>query len=241
MNSIEAAFGISRVLLPVIHPISREAALESVRVVVAAGCRGIFLIDQGMDEADVLKLVNEVRLLHPTLWVGVNLLHRRPAEALTETFTRCGRIDGIWADDALVDERRPEDMAAAEEFRTLRQALGPFGWSGLYFGGVAFKYQRPIPAEHLSRAALLAAPYVDVVCTSGPGTGKAIDTAKLTTMHQALGVKSLALASGVTVENVETFLPYVHAFLVGTGIEFRLGVIDADKVRKLRGLIEGGA
>jgi predicted TIM-barrel enzyme len=241
MNSIEHAFGLPRVLLPVIHPVTREAALTSIRVVVEARCRGIFLIDQGMEEADVLRLVNDVRLLHPTLWIGVNLLHRRPAEALVQAFNHCGRIDGIWSDDALIDERRPEATTDAQELVDARKDLGPFGWSGLYFGGVAFKYRRPIPAEHLSRAALLAAPYVDVVCTSGPGTGMAIDTEKLTTLHQALGVKSLALASGVTVDNALGFLPYVHAFLVGTGIESSLGVIDGDKVRKLRGLIEGAA
>jgi hypothetical protein len=37
----------------------------------------------------------------------------------------------------------------------------------------------------------------------------------------------------VTAENVHEYLPYVNAFLVGTGIEARLGVIDAVKVDAL--------
>ena len=53
--------------------------------------------------------------------------------------------------------------------------------------------------------------------------------------EEALGrvFNALALASGVTVENVEEYLPYVDAYLVGTGIEERLGVLDPDAVSRL--------
>lgn len=40
MNRIDEVFGKSPVLLPVIHPISREAALESIRVAHACGVKG---------------------------------------------------------------------------------------------------------------------------------------------------------------------------------------------------------
>jgi len=43
----------------------------------------------------------------------------------------------------------------------------------------------------------------------------------------------IALASGVTAENVGDYLPYVDAFLVGTGIEARLGVLDPARLRDL--------
>jgi predicted TIM-barrel enzyme len=73
--------------------------------------------------------------------------------------------------------------------------------------------------------------YMDAVCTSGPGTGKAADVSKIATMHKAVGSEgAIALASGVTAENVSTYLPYVDAFLVGTGIEARFGVLDAAKL-----------
>lgn len=236
-NRIEQAFGIPRVLLPVIHPISREAALESIRVVRGAGCRGIFLIDQGMREDDVLRLVYDVRVLDSALWVGVNLLRRRPAVALHNALSACyQRIDGIWSDDAGIDERRPQETAAAEEFNGSRKAF--FDWPGLYFGGVAFKYQREVLHQDLPHAAALAVQHMDVVCTSGPGTGQPIAIEKLIALRSGLGDTALALASGVTTENVQSFLPYVQAFLVGTGIEKSLGVIDATKVNALRIAIE---
>ena len=144
-----------------------------------------------------------------------------------------GRIDGIWSDNAGIDERSASaasDQAHAQAFVEARQRLG---WQGLYFGGVAFKYQREVSRADLGRATALAAAYVDVVCTSGVGTGHAADPAKPRAMRDGAPDVALALASGVTVANVGEYLPYVDAYLVGTGIERELGVLDPDATRRL--------
>ena len=47
------------------------------------------------------------------------------------------------------------------------------------------------------------------------------DVEKVRTLRAGLGDHAMALASGVTPENVRIYLPYVQAFLVGTGIEQR--------------------
>lgn len=119
MNRIAAVFGTSPVLLPVVHPIGREEALASVRIAHELGVKGVFLIDQGMPARDVLALVREVRARYPSLWVGVNLLSRRPAHALADVTEACGAIDGLWSDNANVDERGAH--AAANAFVTARQ------------------------------------------------------------------------------------------------------------------------
>ena len=230
MNRIREVFGVDRVALPVVHPIGRDEALASVEVAHAAGAKGVFVINQGMRDPELLELVREIWRRYPTLWVGVNLLGKRPAEALGYALDACGRIDGIWSDNALVDERATEQPAAGE-FVAARRARG---WAGLYFGGVAFKYQREVASDALGQAAVLAMSYMDVACTSGPGTGKAAQLDKLIAMRQAMGPGgAIALASGVTAENVGTYLPYVDAFLVGTGIEARFGVLDAGKLTAL--------
>ncbi|HUJ63323.1 MAG TPA: hypothetical protein VLX92_32715 [Kofleriaceae bacterium] len=230
MNRIEQVFGVSHVLLPVVHPVGRDEALASIRTVRDAGCKGLFLIDQGMPEDEVLALVMEVRAQHPALWIGVNLLSRRPAEALGRALEACdGRIDGIWSDNAGIDER-VSDQPAAEPLVAVRRARG---WNGLYFGGVAFKYQRAVAPADLARTAGIAARYMDVVCTSGPGTGKAAEVDKLRAMHDGIGDGAIGLASGVTAENVRAYMPYASAFLVGTGIEASFGVIDRGKLAAL--------
>jgi phosphoribosylanthranilate isomerase len=48
---------------------------------------------------------------------------------------------------------------------------------------------------------------------------------------------ALALASGITEDNVRTYLPDVQVFLVGTGIESAFGVLDATKVKRLADII----
>src|SRR3954465_4469814 len=127
MNRIREVFGVDRVVLPVVHPIGRTEALASVDVAQAAGAKGMFVINQGMNDVDTLALVREIRRRHPSLWVGVNLLGRSPARALGDALDTCGRIYGIWSDNALLDERLAEQPAAAE-FIAARRARG---WTGL--------------------------------------------------------------------------------------------------------------
>ena len=54
-------------------------------------------------------------------------------------------------------------------------------------------------------------------------------------MRQALGTFPLALASGVTPENVTDYLPFVDCFLVATGISKSFTELDPAKVT---GLVE---
>ena len=72
-NRVRATFGRDHVLLPVVHPVDRASALVAVDVAVGAAADGVFLIDQGLSEREVLDLIVEVRARHPALWVGVNL------------------------------------------------------------------------------------------------------------------------------------------------------------------------
>jgi hypothetical protein len=62
MNRIVQVFGRSRVLLPVIHPTKgRDGTLAAAQI----ARDGVFLIDQGMGERELLALVGEVRALYP--------------------------------------------------------------------------------------------------------------------------------------------------------------------------------
>jgi len=232
MNRIQHVFGVPRVLLPVIHPISEIAALRSIDVASEAGCPGVFLINQGMASGDVLAFLVQARARWPHLWLGVNLLGHSPQGALRRALRDAeGRLDGLWSDQAGIDEYAKVQREAGL-FVEVREQLG---WQGLYFGGVAFKGQPPVADEDLCSVATLAEVLMDVVCTSGPGTGVAAPPSKVQAMRGCLSPEGcLALASGVTEENVGDYLPFVDAFLVGTGIERSLGVLDAGKVARLQ-------
>ncbi|MEZ4401137.1 MAG: hypothetical protein R3B06_14020 [Kofleriaceae bacterium] len=227
---LRIAFDARRVLLPVIHPVSHAAAMANARLVVEAGGRGVFVINQGMNTDEVLRLVLDLRAEFPSLWVGINLLGMSPAAALHHALDRCqGRVDGLWADNA--DVSLGEIGPRARELLAMREKMC---WLGLYFGGVAFKYQTPVADEDLEATARLAADYVDVVTTSGPGTGMEADQHKTHRMRRGLGGDgALALASGVTATNADRYLDDVDICLVGTGLEREFGVFDPERVRQL--------
>jgi predicted TIM-barrel enzyme len=134
---------------------------------------------------------------------------------------------GLWVDNAMIDERSA-DQPEADLIAAARAASG---WNGLYFGGVAFKYQRQV--GDLERAAQIASRYLEVVTTSGAGTGIPAEIDKLQRMKAALGATPLAVASGITPENVANYLPCVDCFLVATGISRSWTELDSDKLARL--------
>ncbi len=134
-------------------------------------------------------------------------------------------IDGLWSDNARIDERE-ECQPYAEDVKNLLQE-----WNGLYFGGVAFKYQREV--KDLEVAVEISKSYMDAICTSGKGTGYAADVKKLKRMKSAVGDFPIAIASGITPDNIEDYLPYVDYYLVATGIGKSFTELDGDKVRIL--------
>ena len=56
-------------------------------------------------------------------------------------------------------------------------------------------------------------------------------------MHEALEGAPLAIASGITPENVGDFLPYASAFLVATGISRNFHDLDPRRVARLVGVV----
>jgi predicted TIM-barrel enzyme len=223
-------------VLPVIHVLDTAQTLANVRIAIEAGAQGVFLINHDFGIAPFLPLIEGVRARHPGLWLGVNFL----AVTGKDAFPVLGRlaregiaIDAYWADDARIDERR----AAGEqpEAEAIAQAREESGWKGLYFGGTAFKKQRPVAPADYENAAAVAASCLDVVTTSGPATGEAADAGKVEVFRRGAGRAALALASGVTPDNAPAYAADVDAFLVATGInrEGDFYHIDAGRLGRL--------
>ena len=228
-TAMTSVFRRNRVFLPVIHPVSKKTALDSIRTAVESGADGIFLINQGMSAAQVLELIPEVHQRFEGLWIGVNMLGIKP-EALIGRVADLS-VGGIWSDDAGIDEQS-DTQPAGQRFREAREQ---YGWKGLYFGGVAFKYQREVPDALLPDAARKAGPWMDVITSSGPGTTVPAEREKARALRSGAGKHPLALASGVSLENVDIFLPHVDAYLVASSIETRpsSGILVPELTRRL--------
>ena len=125
-------------------------------------------------------------------------------------------------------------------------------FNGLYFGGVDFKYisnsqitkySSMTDDEYFSKCKNLgifsSQGYMDVICTSGKGTGQSADPLKMTAYAQGTKKRArLAVASGVTPENVKNYLGKVDAILIASGIEDEFGILDDSKMAQLKQAID---
>lgn len=223
-------------VLPVIHVRDAGQACRNAAIAIEAGAQGVFLINHDFDHEALLPILREVRIRFPSLWLGVNFLAvtgRVAFPVLGQLQDDGVEIDAYWADDACIDEHAAAgDQAEAAAIAAARSASA---WQGLYFGGTAFKKQRPVDPRDYERAAQVAAGWMNAVTTSGVATGKAAHREKIAAFRRGCGDAPLALASGVTPENALDYAADVDAMLVATGIN-RSGdfyEIDPGKLQRL--------
>lgn len=224
MTFIRDVFKSRKIILPVIHVDNKDQALRNARIAREASVDGVFLINHGMPSTELLRIHRIVHAEHRDWWVGVNCLDLSPIEVIRSIDDS---VAGVWVDNAMIDETSEEQSAA----EAVLEARNKMGWTGLYFGGVAFKYQRPV--DDLAEAATRASRFMDVVTTSGPGTGYAASPEKIRVMKQSLGDHPLAIASGITPENVGDYLDSADCFLVATGISKSFEELDPERVSAL--------
>ena len=216
--------GIRHVLLPVVHVETLSQALRNVALAHRCGAPGVWLINHSIRYDELHKIYAQVRAEFPTYWIGLNCLDLTPERAIR---TLPAGVDGYWADNASIDESAAEQPRAARVLEAIRAT----GWQGLYFGGVAFKYQRKV--DDLQSAGEKAGPYMDVITTSGPGTGRQALVSKIQYIKRGAGDKPVAIASGGTPENVRLYRLYATCFLVATGISASFTELDETKMRAL--------
>ncbi len=220
------------VVLPVIHALDAGQVTGNIRILAGEGAPGCFLINHDFGVDEFLPVVREVRSAWPSLWMGLNFLAvtGRDAFPVLGELERTGcPVDAYWADNARIDETG-RDASEARQIAAVRAASG---WSGLYFGGTAFKKQRPVDPAHWQDAAREAVPFMDVVTTSGVATGEEAGAQKIGRFRAGIGDAPLALASGVTPENARKYAD-VDAFLVATGINRPGDFYNIDPARLAR-------
>lgn len=241
-HDFKKAFGATGpVILPVIHVLDSEQAEHNIKAAIAGGCPGVFLINHDFEKEKLVPIIKEMRQAFPDIWLGVNFLAVTGKFAfpiLGELQAEGCMVDGYWADDARMDERRAEDdQPEADEIAAIRDSSG---WTGLYIGGTAFKKQRDVDPAQYGKSARIATNYMDVVVTSGVATGHAADVGKIDTFREHCGNTALGLASGITPENAAQYADAVDLFMVATGINHDGDFynIDPERLKRLMDLTQ---
>ncbi len=217
-------FKNKHMMYPVIHVESKEQAIKNTQIAKDAECDGVFLINHKISPEELLKIHAKVAQEFPKWWIGINCLGFTN-EQMFKIATP--EMSGIWTDNAGINEFA-KDQFYAQHIQLIKEKNG---WDGIYFGGVAFKYQREV--EDLEAACKIAYKYIDVVTTSGPGTAQAAEVNKIERMHNALGKWPLAIASGITTNNIESYLDKATCFLVASGINKTWADLDESLVKQL--------
>ncbi|MEP4195272.1 MAG: adenine phosphoribosyltransferase [Aliishimia sp.] len=216
------------VVLPVIHVLESSRTRDNIAKVIEGGAQGCFLINHDFEKEKLLPILQDMRNAYPSLWMAVNFLAVTGKDAfpiLGELAKDGCVIDAYWADDACIDED-----GTNLEARHIADIRSQSGWDGLYFGGTAFKKQREVDPSRYGDAARNAAPFMDVITTSGVATGQEADLGKIETFRAAIGDRPMALASGISPENAHSYRD-VDCFMVATGINVPGNFYDIDLKR----------
>lgn len=216
-------------VFPVIHHLDEETTLSEADIAFACGATGVFLISHGGQDLDLLPLAKTIKG-RTGKYVGINLLRHTAAEAL-EYATIYG-LDGVWADDCGVSSK---GTSSAGDFLADLSENSNLD----VFASVAFKYQPDEPNPPLAAIEALRLGWIPT--TSGSGTGHAPEVEKIKSMYEAtkaggdLGL--LAIASGMTPENVANYVPYLTHILVSTGVSSDAYHFDPIRLKQLISIV----
>lgn len=213
-------------IYPVIHYLDDETTIAQAVIAKSLGADGVFLISHIGSNERLPALAKRVKNTYPNFKVGINLLGESIIEAAYQSENY--NLDMVWGDYCGVSSQ-----GLNEEGQKLKE------WQSetkiAVFASVAFKYQKTEIAP--DKAALEAQKAGFIPTTSGSGTGHAPTLDKIKMMSQATnGV--LAIASGMTCENVSMFKNYLSHILVATGVSKDDNHFDIDKLASFISLVK---
>lgn len=211
---------------PVIHLASMAQGISEAEKAFDAGADGTFFIHHGGDDALAVSVAEAMKKRHPSRYVGINLL----ASSAVSSFEKAidFKLDAIWADSVGIDSD-----GMSKEALVLSKLHRTHPFIDIY-AGVAFKYQ-PTDTNPTSTTYNISAESW-VPTTSGARTGSPAALSKIQ-MLSAASSNGLGLASGVTLGNVDDYLPYVTHFFVASSIEFDAYTLDFEKMAAMAGKI----
>jgi predicted TIM-barrel enzyme len=206
-------------ILPVIHILNRKQAFEQAELIISSNCDGFWLINHGGDDKLTLSLAVTLSERYSDHIVGVNLLSHSPESALNSIIEH--DLKYIWLDYSGVHSLVPDEALLKKQEQLSEK------YNIQIFAGTAFKYQRYEPNP--KNAAEVAKKYGLTVTTSGAGTGYAADLNKIKSMSQVVNGK-LAIASGLTIDNLSDYHSYIKYALIATGISKDEHTIEQKKL-----------
>ena len=205
---------------------TQTLSLYQAEVAVDCGADGVFLISHNGNNMSLLPVARKIKHKYPQIKVGINLLGHDVMDTIDlgmEYF-----LDMVWFDDCGVTSRGLDSVG--QQVRLWKEAhSNEVDLSFDIFASVAFKYQEPEPNPDLAASIALDSGFIPT--TSGSGTGSPPELSKIISMsHHSKG--QLAVASGMTPDNVAEFAPYLSHILVSTGVSSDFHRVNSQLLKK---------
>jgi predicted TIM-barrel enzyme len=223
---------MTKIMLPVIHYLDDDQAYRNAKLAFDTGADGVLLIEMNGNNERLGHVGNRIKTAFPDKMIGINHLSRDAEEGMRKNIAY--DLDMTWTDRQLTHSSLAEENWKMARKLRLLNSKHP---SHKLFVGVAFKYQASEPDP--VTAALKAQELGFIPTTSGTATGISADVEKVKTIKEALNGGDLAIASGITPENVHDYLPYVTHYLVAVGISKDFHNFDRAKLIRLRDSLDG--
>lgn len=211
------------IIAPVIHILDEQQTWAELAKVHAAGVQKAWIIHHGGDDSLTMSIAQKSLRVLPDLCVGVNLLNTQPRTAVY--LAREHGISNIWLDFAEIFDGCASE--AAEEMLQMSMSVDM-----QIYAGISFKYQPKDPSEMRTLERMLS--YGWIPTTSGSSTGSPADERKLERLSNG-GTTPLAVASGVSIDNIAMTKQYCCEALVASSIatdEYHINVV------KLKNLLD---
>lgn len=206
-------------IIVVNHFNSIEQSIKNIETCKSLGINKIFMIDHHCDNDSLIKNTIDFKSQYPDMWFGVNLLGIKTNLCIKKD--EISSIDGLWSDETI----------SSDDYSNRT-------FPGLYFGGLAFKYQpQPLNLEEACKHAVLT---TDIATTSGAGTGIEANLSKIEKIRTFLGSHPMAIASGVNNKNIIEYKNLcVDYVLVASSIIEYINKEEIISSKKLEELVKG--
>lgn len=194
------------------------------------------VVFEGHDYTQLDQTLTHIRNLYPTQILGVNFLGPDTnLYTFKETFALAQKhhLQIAWTDFSGVDLIHE----AAEV--SLQSILKEKPHDVFYVSGIHMKYSTLIDTQKpVELSALQAMGWVDGVVMTGLKTAEPANPELVQRVRSQTGNYPLGLASGVSVENIDSLLNFIDFALVNSSIAGENHRIDSHKVKQLRSCMQ---
>ncbi len=184
---------------------------------------GVFLVNNDCSSLSLINAYIYAKQMYPKKWIGLNYLGNC-YEAMG--FAKYLNVDGLWMDNIGVFD----DNVNRAKF--IQSYIDGIDFRGLLFGGICFKYQ--VQPQSPEITAKNASRFAHIITTTGKGNSHPVEIEKVRQIYNAVNnTNFIAVASGISPENIREILPYVNVFMMHSSVINETGLFDKLKLEQL--------